>query len=52
MKNYIIVLLALISYSVSAQNVARVYNQNVERGKAGDVVNLFNNFFLIIISSR
>jgi hypothetical protein len=45
MKNFILILTILISYSATSQNVARIYNQNVERGKAGDVVNLFNNFF-------
>ena len=35
----------MISYSLTAQNSVRVYNQNVIPGKAGDVVNLFNNFF-------
>ena len=45
MKKYIFILIAMISYSLTAQNSARVYNQNVIPGKAGDVVNLFNNFF-------
>ena len=45
MKKYIFILIAMLSFSLTAQNSVRVYNQNVIPGKAGDVVNLFNNFF-------
>ena len=34
-----------MSYSLTAQTSVRIYNQNVERGKAGTVLNLFNDFF-------
>ncbi len=45
MNKYIFILIALMSYSLTAQTSVRIYNQNVERGKAGTVLNLFNDFF-------
>ena len=45
MNKYIIILIALMSYSLTAQTSVRIYNQNVERGQAGTVLNLFNDFF-------